>query len=646
MRMNLEASGMIEFFELLPEVCSGGVYLIQTKNNQFIYTNPFFQNVFFQGSHRTELYLEDLSSLVHPSDKDRWLKEIVRTPSLPYNSKRELNFRFSFPKKKLIKWFQFSERVVKIPSISDDFLIIGFVYDITNEKVTEENVQEQIRLFLGLFENASVGMALQDWEGGYFRINDRFMEITGYNIKELTNLNLRRVKGETLSDSELAYFTILGDGLEIGEATLTRKDGRTINIYRRTNTFRNAEGKPDFYYVLLDDLTEKKQVESYLLHSQKMETIGNLAANLAHDLNNYLQPIHVFSQLGKEIIQTPNNLEGERSKLQDYFNKIALAADSARLMIHRILRFSKSSEAEIISVVDVSAIIQSSIPILVAEAPKQVELEFLFAEEQLWVKVDPVRVSKILGEFISGSVFAWDKLKIGSVDVLTKQIPADSGSTSKILLQIELKGINATDFSLSQDEIQSSIFEEDESRWAGLHLIRRYIRNWNGDLTIEKQDASSLVISILLPLAEIVKDPYVRKEKESLPKNVNSWDHLTKKTFWIVEDDAPSRESLALVLSLKNIRASLFESSSSALLELKNQKPDFVISDYRMRDMNGLSLIRKIKGTNPSLVAVLYTGNADGLDVDVLEREGILVRSKPISVDELYESILLSFGFL
>ncbi len=77
-----------------------------------------------------------------------------------------------------------------------------FVRDVTNEKVNEGNITEQIQFFLSLFENASVGMALQDWEGGYFRVNPKFTEITGYSIQNLTELNIKRIKGEKISDEE------------------------------------------------------------------------------------------------------------------------------------------------------------------------------------------------------------------------------------------------------------------------------------------------------------------------------------------------------------------------------------------------------------------------------------------------------------
>ncbi len=645
MRMNLEASGMIEFFELLPQVCSGGVYLLDTKSLKFLFANHFFQSEIFAHSQEKEFTLDSLSALVYPGDVERWEKEINKIESLQLNEKREFVTRFSIPGLTYIKWIQFQERLVKIPSLSDFPLIIGFANDVTDKMVSEENVKEQIQLFLRLFENASVGMALQDWEGGYFRINDRFAEITGYSIEDLTNLNIKRANGIALTKEELEYFNILGDGLEIGEATLTRKDGRKINIYRRTNTFRSSSGKLDFFFVLLDDLTEKKQIEAYLLHSQKMETIGNLASNLAHDLNNYLQPIHVFSGLGMEELEQTNETKVDHSKIKEYLQKIMMAAQSARSMIHRIIRFSKGVESDSITVVDISAIIQSSIPILISDVPKGVDLEFSFSETSLYAKVDPVRVSKILGEIVSGSIFPWVKGEESKGRIVTILIHNEDIQEDRILVQISLSGIEAP-LVTSCHETNRSIFEEDESRWSGIQIIARYIRNWGGELRVENLGDHGIILSIFLPVSEkIIESDWNASRQKKLGEGA-TWEFLQSKQVWIIEDDVPSLESLSMVLALKQIRANLFTSSLDAVEELRTNVPDFVISDYRMKDMNGLNLLRKIKNHNQNLGAILLTGNADGLDADNLVSEGILVRSKPISVEELYESILLSFGFL
>ncbi|GBF50481.1 PAS domain S-box protein [Leptospira ryugenii] len=643
----MEASGMMDFFTLLPEVWDGGIFLAEIESLRILYANPSFQKTFLAKQKESPSSLSSLNGVVHPEDAHLWKTELLQLP-VGFMEPKTVQIRFEFPSSSHLQWFHFLIKPVRLSQISERPLIIGFVHETTIEKVTEENVQEQMRLFLGLFENSSIGMALQDWEGGYFRINKKFAEITGYSILDLTELNLKRVKGEVLKEEELEYFNVHQNELEIGEATLTRKDGRKINIYRRINTFRNVQGKPDFYYVILDDLTEKKQMESYQLHSQKMETIGNLAANLAHDLNNYLQPIHVFSQLGKETLLIKEEIAEEESRLLSYLNKIHLAASSARSMIHKIIRFSKINESEVITIVDLSAIIQSSIPILVADAPKNVDLQFQLAEENvLWVKVDPVRITKILGEIVSGSLCVWKKDGEGVAQIKTslRGLEAEELQPNVVLIQISLFGVDANTIGTDID-FSKSFFEEDETQWSGLSLINRYVRNWFGELHFKKKSNEELEIEILLPLVASIHPEHLGTSNGNISKSEDNWEFLSKKEFWIVEDDEPSLDSLAMVFSLKNIKPKLFTSAFAALQASRESLPDFVLSDYRMKEMNGLVLLRKLKQINPNLVAVLYTGNAEGLADESLEEERILVRTKPISIEELYESILLSFDLL
>ncbi|WP_246052054.1 hybrid sensor histidine kinase/response regulator [Leptospira idonii] len=637
--MNQEASGMMDFFRLLPQTYPGGVYLFEPKSGAFLFANDYFEKILGSPSKGKTFFQSDLLAKLHPEDRIHFETRSLTLSQSQEGSHFENDFRFLLDSKGLSSWLHFEEKLVRLPQISEEFLVIGFVRDVTNEKVNEQNIKEQIQFFLGLFENASVGMALQDWEGGYFRINRRFTEITGYTIHSLTDLNLKRIRGEALSPEELEYFKFFKEGMD--ETTLTGKDGRKIDVYRKTNTFRNAQGKPDFYYVFLDDLTEKKRKDSYHLHSQKLETIGSLAGNLAHDLNNYLQPIHVFSKLGQDLLVSSGTQEAYREKLKEFFIKIGTAADSARSMVHRIIRYSKTSEEEVIDRVDVSSALESSIPILVAESPKNVRLEFSLCEDPLFVRIDPIRFSKLIGEFVMGSIFPWDSQKEGSVHISTG-VP-DGNEKDRFLISLRFSGLALSHLDL--EFLNQSIFEEDEPKWILLQLANRHIKNWGGELLWEMKENSILLVSIYLPASSEKREaPVYPKEKKIEGKDV--WQDIAKKKIWIVEDDDPSRESIAMVLGLKNIEPELFATPKEALERLKSEKPDFVLSDYRMKELNGLSLLRKIKESVPYLSAVLYTGNAEGIDIEMLEAEGILVRTKPISASELHESILLSFGFL
>lgn len=633
MQTNLEASGMIEFFKVLPNLFSGGVYLTDPKTGQILFSNDFFKNNL--GCHKTneECFESDLLLWVAEEDKSNFRDQILFPSKHFERDTVQGDYRFRMPNEILVRWFQFEKRKVNIPNMDSQFQIV-FVRDVTNEKTNEINIVEQIQFFLGLFENASVGMALQDWEGGYFRTNPRFTEITGYSFQNLTDLNIKRIKGEPISEEEMEYFGFFKEGAE--ESRLTRKDGRRINVYRRISAFRNSQGKPDFYYVFLDDVTEKKQIESYQLHSQKMETIGSLATNIAHDLNNYLQPIHVFSQLGEEQIKAGKY---DQNKILEYLEKIRMGADNARSMIHRIIKYSKVKDEDSAAKIEISSVVESTIPLVNAGLPKNVEAQFDFHKSPLYTKLDAVRFSKILCELTSGGLLVWDDRKRGLVRVKTS--PADE---FKLLVSMEFTGLSLPSLS-GLNTLDFVNFGDEEFQWTGMHLINRYVKNWGGEFYIEKPEPMTVLIHIFLPLEEgQVLLGATKSNQENKPKDV--WSVISDKEIWIVEDDEAASEAISFVLSQKQITPKVFRSASSALENLRIRIPDFILSDYRMREMNGLNLIRKIKKANPNLSAVLYTGNMDGLDSEELDAEGILVRSKPISVDELYETILLSFGFL
>lgn len=633
MQTNLEASGMIEFFKVLPNLFSGGVYLTDPKTGQILFSNDFFKNNL--GCHKTigECLESELLQWVAEEDQVNF-RDYFLSPNKHFDRDTiQGDYRFRMPNEILVRWFQFEKRKVNIPNM-DSQLQIVFVRDVTNEKTNEINIVEQIQFFLGLFENASVGMALQDWEGGYFRVNPRFTEITGYSFQNLTDLNIKRIKGEPVSEEEMEYFGFFKEGAE--ESRLTRKDGRRINVYRRISAFRNSQGKPDFYYVFLDDVTEKKQLESYQLHSQKMETIGSLATNIAHDLNNYLQPIHVFSQLGEEQIQSGTF---DQNRILEYLGKIRMGADNARSMIHRIIKYSKVKDENSAAKVEISSVVESTIPLVNAGLPKNVEAQFDFHKSPLYTKLDAVRFSKILCELTSGGLLVWDDRKRGLVQIKTS--PVDE---FKLLVSVEFSGLSLPSLS-GLNTLDFVNFGDEEFQWAGMHLINRYVKNWGGEFYIEKPEPMTVLIHIFLPLEEgqiVFGSP--KSPQGTNPKDV--WSEIIKKEIWIVEDDEAASEAICFVLSQKQVIPKVFRSASAALDHLKIKVPDFILSDYRMREMNGLGLIRKIKKVNPDLSSVLYTGNMDGLDSEELDNEGILVRSKPISVDELYETILLSFGFL
>lgn len=108
----------------------------------------------------------------------------------------------------------------------------------------------------------------------------------------------------------------------------------------------------------------------------------------------------------------------------------------------------------------------------------------------------------------------------------------------------------------------------------------------------------------------------------------------------IVEDDAALREALVDTLSLAGYEWLEADSAESALLTLKKQAVDIVISDVQMGGMDGLALLRSIKNNWPQLPVLLMTAYANIQDaVEAMKEGAIDYMAKPFAPEVLLNMV-------
>ena len=90
---------------------------------------------------------------------------------------------------------------------------------------------------------------------------------------------------------------------------------------------RKDSGAPRYYICVVEDITERRELERQLQHSQKMEAVGTLAGGIAHDFNNILTPILGYTQM---LMEESRPGEKQYSSLQAIYNA-AIRAQVAAL---------------------------------------------------------------------------------------------------------------------------------------------------------------------------------------------------------------------------------------------------------------------------------------------------------------------------
>ena len=86
----------------------------------------------------------------------------------------------------------------------------------------------------------------------------------------------------------------------------------------------------------------------------------------------------------------------------------------------------------------------------------------------------------------------------------------------------------------------------------------------------------------------------------------------------VADDERVIADTLAIILNQAGYNASAVYSGTSAVEEAKNVKPDLVISDVIMPDMNGIDAAIKIRAALPSCKILLFSGQA--ATADLLEK--------------------------
>jgi len=172
-------------------------------------------------------------------------------------------------------------------------LILGLFRDITERKQSEAALLESQRLAEGIIASMQDGFAVFDSERRFMDGNPAFFRMVGYAREELAGLAppypYCPVKE---ADEIMGAFADLENGMKKDyEFNLMKKDGTLFPVLWSPSNLIGKYGAVVNYFATVKDITRRKKMESELLKTQKLDSLGKLSGGLAHDFNNLLTGI-------------------------------------------------------------------------------------------------------------------------------------------------------------------------------------------------------------------------------------------------------------------------------------------------------------------------------------------------------------------
>ncbi len=513
--------------------------------------------------------------------------------------------------------------------------ILGVTRDITERRWAEE---EQIWLVTAI-EQAAEAIVITDTDGTIQYVNPAFERITGYSREEAIGQNHRILKSGEHDENfyEELWGTITRGEVWTGHFINRKKDGTLYEEDATISPIRKANGEIVKYVEVKRDVTREVALEAQFHQAQKMEATGRLAGGVAHDFNNILNVILVYSGFMKEELPSGD-------PWRDDLEEIERAARRAVGLTRSLLAFSRRQvmTPQPLNLNDVARGMGKMLEKMLGE---DIELRIKLDEDLGIVSADWGQIEQMIMNLAVNARDAMPrggKLTIESFNVILDENYADQHKTEDTVLPgpYVMLGVNDTGHGMTE-ETKEHIFEpffttKDVDKGTGLGLATVYgiIKQSNGYIWVYSEPGAGTTFKIYLPKTEEAAEEVIKKEQVVGPLTGDE-------TVLVVEDDEHVRKATARILS--NGGYKIIEAGDQIEAEKKfkeAEKIDLLLTDVIMPRGNGHELAQKLTGLKPEL-KVLYMSGYSG---EIMDHHGILIEDikliqKPFPAKELLRQV-------
>lgn len=395
-------------------------------------------------------------------------------------------------------------------------------------------------------------------------------------------------------------------------------------------------GASQVVHAYIEDITERLNLEAQLRHSQKMESVGQLAAGMAHDFNNMLTVI--IGHVGM-MLANPRLDSGLRSSIE----AISFASERATSLTRQLLVFSRKNIMQS-KPIDLREVVKQMSKMVQRLLGETISLEVAVSEQAPLVQADAGMVEQVL---MNLSVNARDAMPKGGQLLISVELVEVDGTYlrrrtearpgSFIRLRIRDTGSGMDEATLGR--IFEPFFTTKEvGKGTGLGLATVYgiVKQHEGWVDVTTKIGDGTTFDVFFPATEVQAHAHNGLDENQGPVPEG------QETILVVEDEEVLREMARTILESCGYRILEAGSGPEALRAYAEHEHgiDLVLTDMVMPDgMSGLDLARRLLQTCPTLPIVFASGySMEEMDTDML-RQGNQYLQKPYTHFSLAKAI-------
>jgi PAS domain S-box-containing protein len=522
------------------------------------------------------------------------------------------------------------------PMLGADGRYFGRVWnfrDITERKWVEEALRTSEKKYRQLIETLQEGIWVIDKDTITTFVNPRMAEMLGYTIEEMLGKPLFSFMDER--GVEIVKYNMERRKQGIAEQhdfEFLRKDGSRVYATMETSPLTDEKGNFVGALAGVVDITGRKladakrlELERKYLISSRLASIGEMAAGIAHEINNPLSPIIGFADLLlKEDL--PEAIKADLQIIRDCANRAAAVTKG-------LLVFARQSKP-MRKLCSINELVETTIQLRIYHLKTNNVIVIKELDPELpETMVDAAQMQQVLLNLIMNAEYEMNKAHVGgNLTIKTER----TDNIIRVLVKDDGQGISSE----NMEKLFQPFFttkKVGDGTGLGLSVCHGIVAEHNGRIYAESDEGNGATFIVELPI--------LRQEEETKPSesDVVKAEETVGARILVVDDEPSITQVLKRVLTAEGYDVETTNKASDALNMIKGGKSyALILLDIKLPDMSGIELYQHLGRIATSLTRriIFVTGDVLGADtMDFFSRTKAFYITKPFDIVQLKKDV-------
>ncbi|MGQ0649890.1 MAG: ATP-binding protein [Gemmatimonadaceae bacterium] len=498
-------------------------------------------------------------------------------------------------------------------------------------------LRESQGLLQSIVDNSATMVCVLTPDRGFLLVNRRFEEAFGIARAQVTDTPLAALLPADVADIIGTATRKAIDSCAAVERELQVSSSAGPRTYHTVFfPLLDAAGVPYATGLIASDLTERqraeeerRQLETQIQHTQKLESLGVMAGGIAHDFNNILGAVLANAEMALRDADDP-------AQVQQCIEQVVLAARRASHLTRQMLAYAgKASFGS--ETLDLNGIVREMSDLTMVTVPKKVAFVLQLSDAPAWMVADPAQISQVVLNLVTNAAEAIGD-RTGQVAIRTERVrrtlagPRTRGSDTDVRLTVRDTGTGMS------TETRRRIFEpffttKSSGRGLGLAAVLGIVKAVGGRLDVHSELGVGTTFELLFPGAPAPRGPQQEVQDEPAVSRQPG-----RGSVLVIDDESMLRNIVARALGQVGFEVIEAVDGSAGVAEYLRHRDRIsaIVLDMTMPGMSGpevLQVIRKHDRQVPVIIASGY--DAEGTAAEGATDASLSFLQKPFGVADL-----------